>query len=164
MNGIYLLLGSNLGDRLSNLKTAIYNINQKEIRVLKSTNIYESEPWGKTQQPHFLNLVLEVETDLSPVELLSRILEIENLMGRKRIEKWGERLIDIDILYYFDRVVDLPNLKVPHPEIKNRRFTLEPLNELVGNEIDPLLQKSITELLKETNDQLSCKISSHYSL
>jgi len=164
MNGIYLLLGSNLGDRLSNLKSAINNLKQKEIRVLKRSTIYESEPWGKTQQPHFLNLVLEVETDLSPVELLSQILEIENLMGRKRIEKWGERLIDIDILYYFNRVVDLPNLKVPHPEIKNRRFTLEPLNELIGTEMDPLLKKSISELLKETDDKLSCEISSQYSI
>ena len=102
MNGIYLLLGSNLGDRLGNLKKAEDLLEKAKIKVLNESSIYETEPWGKQDQPWFFNVVLQIETSLRPVELLEKCLEVELSMGRHRKEKWGERIIDIDILYYDD--------------------------------------------------------------
>lgn len=157
MKGKYLLLGTNLGNRLQNLKTAEKLLEADGISILRKSSVYVSEPWGVKEQPWFLNRVLEVETTLTSAELLSRILRIEVKMGRIRKIKWGERLIDIDILYNGGEVVNTERLKVPHPEIANRRFTLLPLAELEADGLDPVKQKRISQLLDQCPDNLSCE-------
>jgi len=149
--GIFLLLGSNLGDKLSNLEEAKNRIGS----VIRSSSVYATGAWGKTEQPEFLNQVIEIKSHLSPQELLQKILDIEIAMGRVRIEKWGSRSIDIDILFYKNQVIDEANLKVPHPEIRNRRFTLEPLNELAPDLI--IQDKTVHQLLEECKDPLPVK-------
>lgn len=159
MKGIYLLLGTNLGDRAINLANAI-NLAAEQGVVIKAVSaIYETAAWGIEEQPGFLNQVLEVETTLSAEELLKTILAIELEMGRVRIQKWGERLIDIDILYYHDQVIDSPELTVPHPEIQSRRFTLVPLVELAAEELHPVLQKTQAELLAVCPDGLEVRVT-----
>ena len=158
MQGIYLLLGTNLGDRESHLADAAKRLNDRGIQVLRSSSIYETAAWGIEDQPGFLNQVLEVVTVLDPAELLKAILEIEQDMGRIRVRKWGERLIDIDILYYHDQVIDTEPLKVPHPGIPNRRFTLVPLVELDAKGLHPILRKSQELLLEECTDPLEVKV------
>ncbi|GAB5527142.1 MAG: 2-amino-4-hydroxy-6-hydroxymethyldihydropteridine diphosphokinase [Roseivirga sp.] len=158
MKGIYLLLGTNLGDREKNLSAARNLMKEEAIELKAVSSIYETAAWGIEQQPGFLNQVLEVATDLSPEALLKTLLAIELEMGRVRIQKWGERLIDIDILYYQDKVVDTADLKVPHPEIPNRRFTLVPLVELAAGEVHPVLGKTQQELLAVCPDGLEVRL------
>lgn len=160
MKGIYLLLGTNLGDRAKNLEVARNLMLEQGIAVKAISSVYETAAWGIEEQPGFLNQVLEVATDLSPEALLKTLLAIELEMGRVRIQKWGERLIDIDILYYQDKVIDKPKLKVPHPEIPNRRFTLVPLVELAAEEVHPVLGKTQEELLAVCPDRLEVRMSS----
>jgi len=155
--GIFLLLGTNLGDRLSNLEEAITRIGS----VTRRSSVYETGAWGKTEQPEFLNQVIEIKSDLDPRELLLKILDIEIAMGRVRVEKWGTRLIDIDILFYRNEIIDEAELKIPHPQIQNRRFTLEPLNELAPDLEHPILKKTIRQLLDECNDPLPVKRLQH---
>jgi 2-amino-4-hydroxy-6-hydroxymethyldihydropteridine diphosphokinase len=157
VKGQYLLLGTNLGNKKENLYKAISHLKERGISVLRASSIYESEPWGIKEQPWFLNRVLEVSSDLSPEELLETILAIEIDMGRVRKVKWGERLIDIDILYIEDQILNLPQLTVPHPGIYSRRFTLLPLAELEPHGVDPVKQKTVVDLLDECTDPLSCK-------
>lgn len=127
----YLGLGSNLGDREQNLRSAIKAIGQvKGIRINKTSSFYDTKPWGKIDQDNFLNAVISVVTDLPPLELLDKLQEIEIKMGRQRLEKWGPRNIDIDILLYGDEVLDGPELKVPHPYMRDRLFVLIPLQEI----------------------------------
>jgi len=147
--GIYLLLGSNLGDRFQNLAEARDRIGS----IQASSSIYVTRAWGNTHQPDFYNQVIEIDTQLTPEELLKTILKIEASMGRVRDEKWGARIIDIDILFYRNKIIDTEGLIVPHPEIKNRRFTLIPLREIT-NMIHPVLRKTIDELLKDCQDPL----------
>lgn len=151
--GIYLLLGTNLGDKRLNLKRARDKISRHS-SILRTSAIYQSKAWGKTDQPEFYNQVIEIDTSLSSEDLLIRLLSAEEEMGRKRIEKWGPRLIDIDILLYRQDVVNLPQLTVPHPEIANRRFTLLPLYELAPGLMHPVLQKKVSELLQACPDLL----------
>jgi 2-amino-4-hydroxy-6-hydroxymethyldihydropteridine diphosphokinase len=158
MKGIYLLLGTNQGDREKNLGDAQSLLAERGIAALRVSSLYETAAWGIEDQPGFLNQVMEVSTDLSAIELLKTILAVELEMGRVRIQKWGERLIDIDILYYQDEVIDLPELKVPHPEMPNRRFTLVPLVELAAEAVHPVLQKTQQELLDVCPDPLSVHI------
>jgi 2-amino-4-hydroxy-6-hydroxymethyldihydropteridine diphosphokinase len=151
-NGKILLLGTNLGDRWNNLIRCREMIAKEVGNILQASSIYETAAWGKTDQPSFLNQVLIIETGLTPVKLLKTLNVIEDNMGRVRKEKWGERLIDIDILYYDDLLMDTPELKIPHPEIINRRFTLEPLNELAPNLIDLKQKLSVLEMLQICTD------------
>ena len=130
MNGIYLGLGTNLGDRHQNLQTAINKLNEIG-EVLRKSTIHETKAWGKTDQPDFLNMVIQLETSLSPQKLLEKCLQIETEIGRERFEKWGPRIIDIDILYYNDVNIDEPELKIPHPFINEREFVLKPLQEII---------------------------------
>ncbi|WP_017731476.1 2-amino-4-hydroxy-6-hydroxymethyldihydropteridine diphosphokinase [Nafulsella turpanensis] len=157
-NGIYLLLGSNLGDRAANLLRAIDALEQAAIKVVAQSELYETAAWGLESQPSFLNQVVEIKTELAPLSLLQCLLETEQQMGRKRNEKWGERLIDIDILYYADRVVKEPSLHIPHPHIQERRFTLVPLCELVPLLVHPLLGKTQQELLDVCPDPLEVRV------
>ena len=132
MNGIYIGLGTNLGDRNSNLNKAIELISLQIGSVLKESTVHETKPWGKTDQPNFLNMVIKIETKLTPQQLLEKCLSIENEIGRVREEKWGPRLIDIDILYYNNEIINEENLIIPHPFIQEREFVLKPLNEILN--------------------------------
>ena len=154
--GKYLLLGSNLGDRLDNLQKAVDLLKESTIEIVRSSSIYESEPWGIREQPVFLNVVLEIETAFAPDQLLQICLSAENQMGRQRVRKWGERLIDIDILYYDGLILNHEDLKIPHLGIPERRFTLMPLTELTPDFKHPLLHKTQNELLDACPDELNC--------
>ena len=153
----FLLLGGNLGNREENLKKAASEISNRIGEVIEKSSIYETEAWGVHDQPDFLNQVLGVDSSLSPEELLFTCLEIEKDLGRVRKVHWGERLIDIDILFIEDKVINTQRLTVPHPEIQNRRFTLQPLAELASGFVHPVLQKEISSLLKECSDDLEAR-------
>ena len=157
MNQTYLLIGGNLGKREENLEHAKRSIAGRLGPVLKVSSIYETEAWGMKDQPAFLNQVLFVETELSPVAVLDAILSIEKEMGRTRMEKFGPRTIDIDILFFNDLVIQESSLTIPHPQLHLRRFTLEPLNEIAPNLKHPVFNKPISELLKESIDPLVVK-------
>lgn len=157
-NGIYLLSGSNLGDRVVNMAKALALIEQKAGRVVAQSQLYETAAWGIEEQPAFLNQVMEITSSLSPHELLNTLLSIEIDMGRERRQKWGERLIDLDILYYADQVLEEKNLSIPHPHLQERRFTLVPLCELAPLLVHPVLGKNQQELLEECPDKLEVKV------
>lgn len=154
MNKLFLITGGNIGDRKKNLETAAALIQKQIGKISRLSAMYETEAWGVTNQPPFYNQVLEVETPLSPREVLHLILEIEEEMGRKRSIKNAARNIDIDILFFNNEIINEHNLTIPHPEIINRRFVLLPLLELEPHKIHPVLNKSIQELLSETKDKL----------
>jgi 2-amino-4-hydroxy-6-hydroxymethyldihydropteridine diphosphokinase len=157
MSEAYLLIGGNLGDRITNLRNAIQSIKETCGKLIKSSAIYETAAWGNNDQPDFLNQVLLIKTSLSPQLLMKAILEIEMKLGRVRYEKNGARSIDIDILYFDDFIIDEPGLNIPHPRISSRMFVLEPLSEIAGAFIDPLLKKTVNSLLEECTDPLSVK-------
>ncbi|CAN5610179.1 2-amino-4-hydroxy-6-hydroxymethyldihydropteridinediphosphokinase [soil metagenome] len=150
---VILSLGSNLGDRLSNLKKALLLIEKKIGKPHLISSIYETSPWGNTHQPFFLNLTGGFYTTLSPTEVLNNLMEIELHLGRVRAEKWAARIIDLDILYYEHEIIDEVNLRVPHPGIPIRRFILIPLCENYPNFIDPVSGKKQQELLAQCKDQ-----------
>ena len=157
MSRAHLLIGGNLGDRKNNLLTAISLINEQCGTLTRSSSIYETEPWGKTDQPSFLNQALEISTSLNARQLMRKILKIEKEMGRVRKEKLGPRIIDIDILLYENEIHDLRFLKIPHPEMHNRRFVLVPLAEIDPTLQHAVLKKTIAELLEECPDNLEVK-------
>jgi 2-amino-4-hydroxy-6-hydroxymethyldihydropteridine diphosphokinase len=150
-----LLLGSNQGNCAEQLQMAIHRIEQSIGVIEKSSSIYQTAAWGRTDQPDFLNQVIIVKSILNPTQILAAIHAIEIEMGRERIIKWGERIIDIDVLYADDIVVNLPHLKIPHPEIQNRKFALAPLAEVMPNYVHPVLHKTNLELLQACSDSLS---------
>ena len=154
MNKAYLLTGGNLGDREETLASAILLISQYCGKIAAQSSLYETAAWGNTDQPFFLNQALEVITSLTPGQLLRQVLKIETQMGRVRKEKYGPRIIDIDILLYDRQILNSPSLTIPHREIQNRRFVLAPLAEIAGNIIHPVLNKSIDELLAICPDTL----------
>jgi 2-amino-4-hydroxy-6-hydroxymethyldihydropteridine diphosphokinase len=154
MNSATLLIGGNLGNREENLATARMQISVQCGQIVKSSSIYQTAPWGNTDQNAFLNQALEIETSLNARQLIRKILKIEKSMGRIRKQKMGPRIIDIDILLFGQEEHDTPFLKVPHPEMQNRRFALEPLAEISPNSIHPVFKKTISELLESCSDQL----------
>lgn len=152
----YLLLGSNLGDRSSQLSHAVSLINKEVGEVFAASNVYETAAWGNTNQPGFLNQAIGVKTFLAPNELLHNLLNIEQKMGRVRLEKWGERLIDIDLIFYGDGlVVESDDLTLPHPEMHKRRFVLEPLNEIAADYIHPIFKQKVSSILINLSDELT---------
>lgn len=151
-NQVFILLGTNLGERISNLEKAKKEIELIIGKVTKTSKIYETAPWGITEQPSFLNQVLQISTDLKPTKVLQTILKIEETMGRIREQKWGARLIDIDILYFGNEIIQKQNLVIPHPFLHERRFTLTPLVEIAPNFEHPIFQKNNKELLKKCED------------
>jgi len=157
MNRVFLLLGSNLGDRQHYLRDAIGLIESHIAPVLKTSSIYETESWGKADAPDYLNQVIVLETAMQAWELLDKILSIELILGRKREEKWGSRTIDIDILFYGNEIIGEEGLQVPHPELHNRRFTLAPLAEIAPDFVHPVLNKTILAMKSELKDSLIVK-------
>jgi 2-amino-4-hydroxy-6-hydroxymethyldihydropteridine diphosphokinase len=153
-----LLLGSNQGNRVMQLNLATDKITHLIGPIIKVSSVYETAAWGKHDQPDFLNQSLVVSSTLNPVEVLQKIQSIESEMGRTRVTKWGERTIDIDILYANDCILDLPQLKIPHPEIQNRRFTLIALTEIDPDFIHPTLQKNHRDLYNDCLDNLPVKL------
>jgi 2-amino-4-hydroxy-6-hydroxymethyldihydropteridine diphosphokinase len=154
MKSAYILLGSNLGNSLQNLQNAIDLIQKEDISIIACSHTYKTKAWGNVNQDDFLNATIEIKTLLSPVGLLETLLKIELNMGRVRGEQqWLPRIIDLDILYYDNQIIDLHNLKIPHPYIAQRRFTLVPLNDIAANFIHPLLQISNNKLLQICSDK-----------
>ena len=157
MNKAYLLTGGNMGDRKAFLEQAKELLELHCGNIVAASGIYETAAWGKTDQASFLNQALELETKINAKQLIRRILKIEKLMGRERKEKYGPRNIDIDILLFNDEVHDIPFLKIPHPEMQNRRFALMPLAEIAPDLVHPALKKSIKNLLHDCPDTLEVK-------
>jgi 2-amino-4-hydroxy-6-hydroxymethyldihydropteridine diphosphokinase len=157
MNKAYLLTGGNEGDRFLHMHEARTNIELICGHLLQVSSLYETAPWGKTDQPDFLNQVILINTKLSPDELLHAILSIEERGGRKRTVKNAPRTIDIDILFYNELILEKPGLSIPHPRIADRRFVLEPLNEISPGFIHPVIGKTIHQLLLECKDELGVK-------
>ncbi|MCO6358348.1 2-amino-4-hydroxy-6-hydroxymethyldihydropteridine diphosphokinase [Roseivirga pacifica] len=158
MTSIYLLLGTNLGNKSANLQRAKELLTSHAIIIKKESRIYETAAWGNEDQPSFLNQVVEVDSNKSPQRILTLVNQIEEEMGRVRFEKWGERLIDIDILYFGSHEIQNEDLVIPHPEIQNRRFTLAPLAEIAPSFIHPVLKKTQQELLDDCVDLLEVTV------
>ncbi len=150
----YLILGSNMGDRRSNLSSAISLLSANDLIVHKSSKLYETAAYGKTDQAAFYNQALEISTSLSPLDLLGRCLKIEEKIGRVRKEKWGPRIIDIDIAYYENLIVEVEELKIPQSDIENRNFALTALTELAPDHLHPIFLKSNSNLLNTCIDSL----------
>lgn len=157
MNKAFLLTGGNLGNRQQNLSTARTCITEQCGKIIAASSLYETAAWGNTDQPAFLNQALEISTLFNARQLIRRLLKIEKQMGRVRKEKYGPRLIDIDMLLFNNETHHYHFLKLPHPEMQNRRFALLPLAEIAPDEIHPVLNKTITALLKECKDELEVK-------
>lgn len=155
INTAYLLLGTNMGDRLENLNTAISYIENEVGKVFAKSGIYKTEAWGKTDQPSFLNQAIGVESNLQPLVMLKTILAIEQKMGRVRLEKWGQRLIDIDMIFYGNEIISNQDLQLPHPEMHKRKFVLEPLNEIAENFIHPIFKQKVSSILINLTDELT---------
>lgn len=150
----YLLLGTNLGDRKKNLSTARNFIEQNIGAIKSASSIYQTAAWGKSDQPAFLNQAIEVKSALPPLQLLKEILDIERIMGRVRTIKWSERLIDIDIIFFGNAVINSKELTVPHPQLQARRFALVPLSEIAPQFIHPIWNVTVSELLEQCPDEL----------
>jgi dihydroneopterin aldolase / 2-amino-4-hydroxy-6-hydroxymethyldihydropteridine diphosphokinase len=147
----YLCLGSNLGDRKQNIKKALGLLAERGIRVIKTSSMYETEPVGFKLQPLFYNICVETETNIEPDGLLGVLQEIEVKTGRKKAEKWGPRIIDIDILFYNNIIIYGADLVIPHPEIQNRKFVLAPMAEIAGSFVHPGYNLTIKEMLDTGN-------------
>ena len=153
---VYLALGSNMGNRLANLKAAISNVTP-QMTVKKKSSVYETPPWGFKEQDAFLNQVIKVKTSLAPEPLLRHLKRLEVALGRVPNFQNGPRLIDIDILFFDNMIIEPPPLIVPHPRLHERAFVLVPLAEIEPDFIHPILQKSVSKLLEDL-DQSEIKL------
>lgn len=153
MKTAYLSLGSNLDDRVGNLRAALARLVSAEVRIVRTSSFYETEPQDVRNQPWFVNIVVEIETSLFPLQLLARTQKIERDLGRQRIVSKGPRVIDIDIILFGNFVMDTPQLQVPHPAMGARRFVLEPLAEIAPSLRHPVTRRSVREMLGDTASQ-----------
>ena len=161
---VYLLLGSNLGDRRRNISQAEKLINEKISPLVASSSFYETAPWGFSDQPAFLNRAVKIQTHLEPQQLLDKLIAIEKIIGKKKSSRYGPRGIDIDILLFDDHIVNSETLTIPHPRMHLRRFTLVPLAEIAADVTQPVLKKTIRVLLEICDDDLEVtKISENFS-
>ncbi len=157
MNTIYLLLGSNEGDRKNWLRQAVDALNAKAGEVVQLSALYETAAWGLEDQPDFLNQAVQVNTLLDSRQLLEVVQSIEQDLGRQRVVKWGQRTLDIDILFFNREMIDNPELKVPHPHLQERRFALQPLAEIAPALVHTVFNKTIATLLDECPDPLEVR-------
>lgn len=158
MNDVYLSLGSNEGNRVQWLSKAIYLLGKRCGNVVQQSPVYETAAWGITDQAAFLNMVVHIQTPHKSQQVLEGILAIETELGRQRSIKWGPRTLDIDILLFNDEVIDTEHLKVPHPYMHERRFTLAPLAAIAPNLEHPVFKKTISQLLDECPDKLEVTV------
>jgi 2-amino-4-hydroxy-6-hydroxymethyldihydropteridine diphosphokinase len=149
---VFIALGSNLGDRHENLQVAIESMHP-EVRPLDCSSVYETPPWGYLDQPKFLNQVIKAETQLSPSDLLDYLQVIESQIGRKETIRYGPRVIDLDLLFYDDEVIESPLLTIPHPRMENRAFVLLPIADLAPEFIHPVLKVRIADLLARVDQE-----------
>jgi 2-amino-4-hydroxy-6-hydroxymethyldihydropteridine diphosphokinase len=154
---IIILLGSNLGDRLANLKQAIAAIASFS-KILQQSNIYQTAAWGNTDQADFLNQAIEIQTQQTAENLMHALLAIESQMGRVRLQKWEPRIIDLDIIFYESEIHTTDFIQIPHPEMQNRAFVLKPLLDLIPNFEHPILKQSISQLWEKCPDQLEVSL------
>ena len=152
MNIVFLQLGGNLGNREQLLKDAILAVENRVGNIIDLSKVYESAPWRVEGQNNYLNQIIKVKTTLLAREVLSTVLNIEKQLGRIRLEKWGERLIDIDIIFYNNSIIETPELCVPHKHLHERMFVLTPLCDIASKMVHPKYNKTIEELLQECND------------
>lgn len=152
MSIAYIALGSNLGDKEANLRQALKMLLVKGLQIRSVSSFFKTEPYGVTDQPEFINAVARVKTDLAPEKLLKLLLDTELEMGRVRLRHWGERNIDLDLLLYDDLIYYSEKLVLPHPDMQNRLFVLQPLSEIAADKIHPVYKKSIQNLLKSLTD------------
>lgn len=160
MNKAYLLLGSNEGDRKRWLHEAIKSLGKEAGIIVQQSHMYETAAWGLEDQPDFLNMAVCLHTGLSDAALLTVVNSIEEQLGRQRAVKWGQRTLDIDILFYNDEIINSHNLEIPHPYLQERRFALAPLNEIAPGFVHPVFQKTVSALLEECPDKLEVRVIS----
>lgn len=158
MKDVYFLLGSNLGDRLKTLEEALTMLTREVGDLVKMSSVYETEPWGITEQPVFLNQTVCIRTAETPDAILRVIKEIEEKLQRERYEKWGSRTIDVDILFYGRDIIRQEDLTIPHPAIQERNFTLVPLEEIAADFVHPVLQKTVRQMLRDSPDPLKAYV------
>lgn len=154
INTVYLILGGNLGKIKMNLEEALKKISKQVGTIKAVSKYYKTEAWGKTDQPDFINVACILTTEKDANTCLSTVLQIEKRIGRVRYEKWGERSIDIDILYFNNAVINTATLTVPHPELTNRKFVLVPLCDIAPNFVHPVLRVKNSQLLEKVKDDL----------
>ncbi|MAX68101.1 MAG: 2-amino-4-hydroxy-6-hydroxymethyldihydropteridine diphosphokinase [Flavobacteriales bacterium] len=152
MNTVYIQLGSNIGERESFITKSMHKVECNIGKIITASSIFETTAWGNENQNNFLNSVIEIKTPFDAFTVLQKSQEIENNLGRKRSDKWGERTIDIDILFYNNKIINTKELIIPHPLIQKRKFVLVPLSEIAPNYKHPILKKNISNLLSECKD------------
>jgi 2-amino-4-hydroxy-6-hydroxymethyldihydropteridine diphosphokinase len=150
MATVFLGIGSNIGDRQKQCQQALEGLQKNGLQIISQSSLFRTEPWGRKEQPWFLNMVVEAETDHAPHALLALVKKIEHEMGRKESVRWGPRSIDIDILLYDDIMLQDHDLVIPHPLMHEREFVLRPLAEIAPHKMHPIFRKSMKELLQDT--------------
>ncbi|MBO8153457.1 2-amino-4-hydroxy-6-hydroxymethyldihydropteridine diphosphokinase [Thermovirga sp.] len=152
MSLVAISMGSNLGNRLSSLRKAILLLKKEGFNIIKTSDVFETPPFGVTNQPRFLNACLLMDTEINPADLLEKLKKIENEVGRIQRFRWGPREIDLDIIFYDEKVIDGPSLKVPHPHMHERPFVLIPLKQISPQWVHPILKKTVEQMAEDLHE------------